>query len=69
MLGRNFDILIKNVALKAVYRVKHNLACAQCLLQALMQRRVGMLPATARRPQRAAMWYKSNVFDVDITLF
>ena len=37
--------------------------------RALVQRRAGVLPATAPRPERAAMWYKSNVFVVDITLF
>ena len=34
-----------------------------------MQRRASVLPATARRPQRAAMWYIANVFDVHKTLF
>ena len=34
-----------------------------------MQRRAGALLATARRPQRAAMLDKANVFGVDIGLF
>ena len=63
MFGRNFDKLKTNSALKAVCRVKRRspelqgLSCRNNIVRACAQRllHAGPLPATARRPQRAAM--------------
>ena len=63
MFERNFDKLKTNFALKSrascekpplIITIKIS-SCALRLLRALMQRRAGELPATARRPQPAAM--------------